>query len=206
MSLRIDLSGNSYGKLQVVRYYGKDNRGRSLWWCRCECGKQKEIRGDHLSRGLTRSCGCLCERKGSDSPAWRGGTQESHGYVMIYNPQHLKATPKGYVYEHILVLEKKLGRPLLPDEVTHHLDGNTKNNHPDNLEVTSRSEHGRMHHSGELNQQAKLTATEVLEIKRMKGITRRNMAAQYGVTKACIDDILGGRSWRSVTESHNDPS
>lgn len=41
----------------------------------------------------------------------------------------------GYVYEHILVAEKKLGRQLAPGEVVHHIDEDRMNNHPDNLKV-----------------------------------------------------------------------
>ena len=41
----------------------------------------------------------------------------------------------GYVLEHIIVAEKKLGRMLRPGETVHHIDRNRKNNDPDNLMV-----------------------------------------------------------------------
>ncbi len=55
------------------------------------------------------------------------------GYKKILIPSHPRADGKGYVFEHIIVLEAKLGRSLLPNEVSHHKDDNKKNNRPENL-------------------------------------------------------------------------
>ena len=50
---------------------------------------------------------------------------------------------------HRTVAEQKIGRPLKPGEVVHHIDGNTRNNSPDNLEVLpSQAEHARRHYKG----------------------------------------------------------
>ena len=55
------------------------------------------------------------------------------GYALIKKEGHPRANHLGYVLEHILVLEKALGRPILPTEATHHIDGNRANNSPGNL-------------------------------------------------------------------------
>ena len=55
------------------------------------------------------------------------------GYVYIYMPDHPKATKKGYVLEHRVVMEKILGRHLKDTETVHHIDGDTQNNEPTNL-------------------------------------------------------------------------
>ena len=57
------------------------------------------------------------------------------GYKKILIPDHPRADSKGYVFEHIVVLEHELGRPLKNGEVSHHIDKNKFNNHPDNLTV-----------------------------------------------------------------------
>jgi len=47
---------------------------------------------------------------------------------------------------HTLVMEMKLGRPLGREEVVHHIDKDKLNNHPDNLELMTRSDHSVFHH------------------------------------------------------------
>jgi hypothetical protein len=46
--------------------------------------------------------------------------EQPEGYVLIYRPDHPYANKAGYVREHRLVMEGKLGRYLTPTEVVHH--------------------------------------------------------------------------------------
>lgn len=66
--------------------------------------------------------------------------------MVAYRRRRDKRSGELY-YEHRAVAEWKLGRPLKPDEVVHHINGDPTDNHPDNLEVLpSQSVHMRKHH------------------------------------------------------------
>jgi hypothetical protein len=69
-----------------------------------------------------------------------------HGYVLVYFPEHPKSH-NGYIYQHIMVVEKLLGRYLYPEERVHHIDGDRGNNKKSNLLLCScDSQHKRIHH------------------------------------------------------------
>ena len=68
------------------------------------------------------------------------------GYILVKMPNHSRANTWGYVYEHILVAEKKLGRPLRKGEIAHHKDRNPQNNAPDNIHVFPSSSAHQAHH------------------------------------------------------------
>ena len=49
-------------------------------------------------------------------------------------------------HEHRIVAEQMLGRPLEKGEVVHHIDGDRRNNLPENLKIlASQADHARLH-------------------------------------------------------------
>ena len=54
---------------------------------------------------------------------------------MLRIPDHPRAGTSGYVFEHILVMERVLGRYVLPDESVHHRNGVRHDNRAENLEL-----------------------------------------------------------------------
>ena len=67
-------------------------------------------------------------------PNWKGGKKgNGRGYILIKIPEHPFATKQGYVMEHRLVIEKQIGRYLLPKEVVHHINEIRDDNRIENL-------------------------------------------------------------------------
>ena len=84
---------------------------------------------------------------GTKNGFWKGGRSvASNGYVLVRMPEHPNADCRGYVYEHILVMSRLIGRPLSDGEEVHHSDENHANNDPNNLVLcASHYEHRYLH-------------------------------------------------------------
>lgn len=52
-----DLTNSKFGRWTVLQK-GPQTTSGLLWVCRCDCGTQREVIGDTLKKGLSRSCGC----------------------------------------------------------------------------------------------------------------------------------------------------
>ena len=55
----LQLEGLRFGRAEVIRRVGSNSYGMSTWECLCECGTTFVTTGTSLTKGKTRSCGCL---------------------------------------------------------------------------------------------------------------------------------------------------
>jgi len=118
--------------------------------CKCEqCGKIFkrsfcEVKG-HVHLFHNKECQYKWMRNNGrldgkeHPPNWKGGKyKDKQGYVQVYVFKHPHADSMGYVKEHRLVMEKKLGRYLKKDEVVHHKNSVRDDNRIENLELCVR--------------------------------------------------------------------
>ena len=74
MSRKIDLTGKTFGRLTVL----EQAAGRK-WVCKCECGTVKEIFAQSLTKGVTKSCGCLQR----EIVAKQSDARRAHGFDVM---------------------------------------------------------------------------------------------------------------------------
>jgi len=143
--------GERFGRLIISgRVTTKSSDGHALFLCKCDCGKAKTVRYDHLKRNERRSivssCGCwqteVMRIRGEryrmeNHPQWKGGSLVSQGYRII------RVESKKRMREHRAIWEKVNG-PIPKGFVIHHLNGNKLDNRIENLScLPLKSHHGR---------------------------------------------------------------
>lgn len=84
-------------------------------------------------------------KRGENHSRWKGGRIKDRGYIYIKVYGHPYAQKKNYIAESRLVMEKKLGRYLTPNEVVHHINGIHDDNRIENLILFTRAEHLKKH-------------------------------------------------------------
>jgi len=125
-------------------------------------------------------------------------TSDGHHYLMFRAGRKGKAR-KVYIHQAVLTV---FFRPPFQWEETRHLDGDPHNNKLNNLvwgtrleNVSDKQVHGTQTF-GETHPPAKLTESDVLEIrKRVGNETIRSLAKEYGVSHTAIRRAGNGTTW-----------
>lgn len=73
----INLTGQRFGHLRVLRRAETRSSGCLNWICVCDCGKETVVPSGHLRSGHTKSCGC---QKNAVSPTMRHGESKTRLY------------------------------------------------------------------------------------------------------------------------------
>lgn len=104
MSALIDLTGQRFGRLVVVKRYGT-SRTDATWKCKCDCGMEFVTLGKSLRNGHTLSCGCLRSQK-SKSRGTTHGLSKTRMYKYLLNIKHSCAYLDKYISAGITICDE----------------------------------------------------------------------------------------------------
>lgn len=84
-------------------------------------------------------------KEGAKHLNWKGGFYfDAAGY------KRLLIAKQTYRLEHVLVMERHLGRSTQPGEVVHHINGIKDDNRLENLKLMAHKDHNSLHQAGRL--------------------------------------------------------
>jgi len=102
--------------------------------------KNKKKTREHIRKMIKSKTG---QGMGKNNPAWKGGRIKTYqGYIIIHRPKHPSAKDN-HVAEHRLVVERIIGRYLLPTEEVHHLGERCDNRLAMLIAFSTKSAHQR---------------------------------------------------------------
>ncbi len=222
----VDLIGLKTGHLIVLCFAYQKNK-KSYWNCRCDCGNEKIICGLSLTRGLTKSCGCLTDSGSelfknrakerliskikisrSGCWEWQGGlTGDGYGQFRLHGLKIQRAHRAswrlhcGEIPENKLVLHKCDNKICVnPD---HLYVGTTQENTRDAIErgLMDSGPNPKKAQIGERNCKAKLSEQEVKNIRKIHNfpnISVLKTARKYCVNESTIRNILKRKTWNHI--------
>jgi hypothetical protein len=80
-----DQSGRKFSKLTLLKMLDeKTGNGSFKYLCKCDCGNETIVGFNQLSRGNTKSCGCLSYRTGKESPNYIHGKSKTKDYELNF--------------------------------------------------------------------------------------------------------------------------
>lgn len=85
----IDRTGMVFGRLTVLGRDGTSMAKKTMWLCRCECGKQTRVDACSLRTGNTTSCGCYLQERITKHGGYGKGSYNTWRAMMrrCYQPR-----------------------------------------------------------------------------------------------------------------------
>ena len=128
------------------KWWIEHNKERIKFICEC-CGKEfGRPRRVNAKGEKIRFCSRSCANKSTRLPLIKQKTRhKTKGYISIWKPEHPNNVG-GRVREHILVMEKMIGRYLRKGELVHHINYLEDDNSEENLFLCyTYKEHDKIH-------------------------------------------------------------
>ena len=126
------------------------------WSCpRIVAALELPVRDEQVRRWLRDRGAAVRVKRGAPQGVWNvcwvdgdRSKPPSDRYKIVPAPVGYSGQKKanGWVFEHRLVMEKKISRHLRPEEVVHHIDNDGRNNDPGNLAIFPNQTAHLQHH------------------------------------------------------------
>ena len=157
MAKFIDLTGQRFGRLEVLKRAENDKYGNSRWLCECDCKRKVIAQGGHLRIGDTKSCGCLAKnnalkhghyQKGKTAREYQSWlnmkqrcTNPNHKYWKDYGGRKIKVCKRWLGENGFIHFLEDMGE--CPPGYTLERRENEEGYHPDNCYWATREQQAR---------------------------------------------------------------
>ena len=76
------LIGQRFGSLEVIEFARRNNSNKLVYRCKCDCGNEIEVIGQHLKNGNTKSCGCY-RKQANTNRLTKDETDKIYGRLTV---------------------------------------------------------------------------------------------------------------------------
>ena len=216
-----DLTGRIFGRLTVVRFWGRSQarKPRPLWLCACSCGGQKSVTKEALMRpkSPTQSCGCLemenrkrgnmrthgCSKRIPEYKVWeamkrRCQNSNDKSYAR-YGGAGVSVCERWQRFEYFYA---DMGsRP----SAKHSIDriDSTRGYGPENCRWATATTQQRNRPTF-----VKMTMEKATELRALRaaGTPLRALAERYGISQVTASTIARGRTWVEQSPAPTPPA
>lgn len=196
----IDLTGQRFGKLVVLRKLTEKNGQNYLWLCQCDCGSLVKSKSGRLRDGDLKSCGCLREKHGDHKSrlyqTWADMKTrcfcKNNGRYQSYGGRGITVCPEWLKYSAFKswAMANEYADNLQIDRID-----NNGNYEPSNCRWVTPAKNTRNRNCVILSEQ------DVIEIRHLLfnyNITIEAISHKYGVGRTIISNIKNNKKWIGV--------
>ena len=76
------LIGQRFGALEVIEFTRRNDSNKLMYRCKCDCGNEIEVIGQHLKNGNTKSCGCY-RKQVNTNRLTKDETNKTYGRLIV---------------------------------------------------------------------------------------------------------------------------
>lgn len=82
MNRGLELEGQRFGHLTVLKRLDERENRYIMWLCRCDCGNEIKVNTRRLVRGTVDNCGCILEKTARRGPVAEDLTGQRFGKLV----------------------------------------------------------------------------------------------------------------------------